>query len=283
MRRSIPFLLLLLGGLALPCGARDLLDETDPFDPFWSFRCVLTHSTQDGGQVSNDLAFTATRNLSEAGHFVLGGLNAGRKKLEGHSTPYGSLTMGGGLGVGIFTPSLTLTFGGGDRSYRYFEGSLGLDFQVADPLSVSLTLSRQVQEHSTTVGEFLGTSGRLSDRSLTIGSNAWGASLGAALLAKEWLEISVSGTRMRNVTEGIRDEVSGRELRNSGGEGTSTYATLGLGFHFLRRWSAGVSYQRGHDTYPDELYYVARLGRSLDLSGGSADWDGSSVWLGFRF
>jgi hypothetical protein len=263
--------------------AQEILEPATAFKPSWSFQAALTHSTQEGGQVSNDLSLTATWDLSEAGHYLSGGLSAGNKRLEGDRTPYGSLSVGGGLGLGIFTPSLTLTAGGGRDSYGFFDSALGFDFRVADPLSLSLTLNRQWQEHSTTWGEFLGYTGLYSDSELTIGSSSWGGILGATIRAFDWLDFSLSAGRSTNETEGIRDERSGREARNIGGTGETVSGTAGLTFRFLRAWNAGVSYQKGRDSFPDELYFSQRLGRTLALTGGEVDWDGSSVWLGYNF
>ena len=92
-------------GLDQPILDRDAITEDQSektFVPHWSGELSLARSSQPAGngqgQTENDLAFTATDNLSESGNFISLGAEGGNQKVEGGQSAYGTLSAGCGLG-----------------------------------------------------------------------------------------------------------------------------------------------------------------------------------------
>lgn len=280
----LPFILI-LAALCEPAIAQGLVDEDglSAFRPFWSFNTTVTHSAQEGGQTSNDLNLTASWTLAEAGHNISLGATGGNRKLDGERTSYGNLTLGGGLGWGAFFPSLALTGGSGGKGLRTGSIALNLDFEVARFLTLGLGVSAQTERHTGTAQELLGTTGLFAGRALEITSLSKTGGVSARTRPWDWMSFSLAFDRTLNHTEGIRDVKSGRGLQNTGGSGSTISGSAGLGFNISKHWSAGFSHQRGRDFYPGENYYLPRLGSTVNFSGGSSTFWGSSLWVGYSF
>lgn len=125
--------------------------EETPFVPHWSGQLAVNYSTRPNqlgqGQQSEELSLTGTYNITESGHFVSLEITGGQQLLEGALTNYGEVTAEGGLGLGIFLPSLSLALQQGAAALNSYSSTLTLDFQVLDSLVVGPTGTVGLENH----------------------------------------------------------------------------------------------------------------------------------------
>jgi hypothetical protein len=132
----------------------DLMDEDQPFKPYWDNEIQFSSANQQAGQSTNSLSYTGTQHYDEVGDFLSGTVETSRQKIEGVFSSTGTLTVEGGLGIGSFSPSLSLGFEGGENALKQFNGNLILDFQITDPFTLSLSLGGNAGSHEGDISAF---------------------------------------------------------------------------------------------------------------------------------
>jgi len=147
-------MLVLSGSLSILPGSL-LADDEKPFRSFWENEFRLGNSNQQGGQAVQSFGYTGTYEMSEDGDFLSADLSGTRQKVEGVFSKTGSLTLGGGLGLGAFSPSLNVGYESGESALRQFDLSFGLGFQVSEPFSLNLSLGGTAGNHQGDVTGFL--------------------------------------------------------------------------------------------------------------------------------
>ena len=252
----------------------------------WEHQFLFSRIAQEGGYLSDEVAFTAAFNLNDQGHALLGGLTAGRRRLESDPVFFGAILVGGRLGFGDFSPSLRLTGGVGGDDYRTLDITLDGELRVSDPLSLNLSLFSQYQEHTSEtdpLGIF-----PVSGTAYPVSNTVQGFTLGALIHPAGWVSVPLSTGYWTSGTGEIAgtspDHRSNRDSGSIEGGRISTVAwTIGLTLRPQDNWVFGVIYQRGQDRLPNEPYYSTRTGSSPASSGGTTDWDGYSIWAGYSF
>src|SRR3970040_339998 len=109
------------------------------FKPYWGWTAQFSATRQQAGQNIFGLSFGGPCHLDEAGDYLGFSVQPSRMKVEGVNSTTGSGSLNGGLGLGFFSPSVSLSFQGGESALRVASGNLSLGFQVADPFSVNLS------------------------------------------------------------------------------------------------------------------------------------------------
>jgi hypothetical protein len=126
-------------------------EKEKPFVPHWTGQLGFNYSTQPSqlgqGQQTQELSFTGTYDLTESGHYFSWGITGGEQLLEGALTNYGEITAEGGLGLGIFLPSLSLALQQGAAALNSYSSTLTLNFQVLDSLTAGTTGGVGLESH----------------------------------------------------------------------------------------------------------------------------------------
>jgi hypothetical protein len=131
--------------------------EDQPFKPYWENEFQLSYASQQAGQLTTSLCYTGTHHFTEGGNFLSleGVIQA--QKIEGVRSNVDILTLEGGLGIGSFTPSLSLGYELGQNDWQQMDSTLTLGFQVMDPLTINYTLGGTIGHHSGNVTGYFST------------------------------------------------------------------------------------------------------------------------------
>jgi len=252
----------------LPRGAQRL-DEGVKFTPHWSGELAFTRSSQPVGggvgQTQTDLAFTATDNLDADGAYLSLGAEAGSQKVEGAQSPFGALALSGGLVLGDFSPSLTLSSQSGDSQWRTYSGSLSLDFTLGPDFTLGLLLGGGFQGH---LGK--GAAG-------TINTKNWTAGLNLAYQAFEDLGFDLSFQRQTDITYKTGSTDMDAQDRVSS-------ISLGFDWGFTKHFALQGTAQYGREYFPSGSFYSPILGETLAHPGSpQQDFEGYSLALVWDF
>lgn len=167
--------------------------ETEMFKPNWTEQLGLSYSSQPSqtgqGQITSELDFTGTDHLTESGHSFSVGAGAGKQKVEGSSTAYGKLLLDGGLGLGVFLPSLDAQFERGQTALSSNALTANLNFQFWEPLTVGMSFSGTLESHNGPASLVGGTSGT----TVQIDDEDYSGSLVSTFQAWEFLGFTLTG------------------------------------------------------------------------------------------
>jgi hypothetical protein len=269
-------------GLEAPVLDRDAIVEDQSektFVPHWSGELSLSRSSQPApngqGQTQNDLSFTATDNLSESGNFISLGADGGNQRVEGNPSAYGTLSVGGGLGIGIFTPSLTVTGQYGEANVKNYSGTLNLDFQVFEPLTVGVLLGGGFQAHQGPVSQTTG----------TVNTKNWTSGLTLAFQAFNDLGFNASVQQQTDITYQFQFQLLGvTHVLNVNQSDRIPSVTLGADWDFAKDWALEGTAQYGREYYPKGTFYSPVLGSTVTYSQATAkDFEGYSASLIWNF
>ena len=255
-------LILLLA--SYPVFAAESDDPGDkPFKPHWGNEIGFSHTNQQAGQNTNNLNYTGTYHLDESGSFVSGEVSVSTQRVAGAVAKTGTLTFSGGTAFGIFSPSLSVGFEGGESALKQLNAGLNLGFQVADPFSISLGVGASAGNHQEDLANYfpllqtLGISamGQFDTASLS-------AYLGLSYVLNDWWTVSLTPGLGYDVT--YRVHVIDYPKYQKDVNLTDRTATLALGMDFTiaKGWVLGVSGQGGQEYAPAGTFYS-------DLAGGT--------------
>jgi hypothetical protein len=245
--------------LALPLAAGSAFgDPADsaPFKPHWGFMVGFnsagTPGDKGGGQNANDISFTVTRELSEGGDFFSAGIMGGSQKVEGSFAKYGSLTLDGGLGLGIFSPSLSLSAQTGESSFA-LSGALNLGFQVVGDINLGLNVT-----------------GGLSNRKapgVELDSKNFGGGLSVIWATSDIFSLSLGGQTSAEVAYQLILGSGGTLLKiplSNLGTVAIPSASLGFNWAFIKDFTLSGSFQRSEEIQPAGIGYSPSLGESFN-------------------
>jgi hypothetical protein len=262
-------------------------DEDKPFAPHWTGQLGLNYSNQPGqqaiagvtGQVTKDLTLTGTYNLAESGHFVSLGITGGQQKVEGADTNYGSFTLDGGLGLGIFFPSLSIVVQQGASALNSISSTLNLNFQVFDPLIVGLTLGGGLESHQGPVSQILGTSDAIDE----IDSNSWSGGVIINFTPWNFLSLSLTAQQEYDTTYQYQT-ISHTNAISLNQNSRIPSITLEPDITFWKDFVLELSVQVGQEFYPAGTIYSKLLGRTVNFSTPTTQsFTGYSIGLAYNF
>ena len=239
------------------CAQTTSFDENEnPFKPYWENEFELSSANQQAGQSTNSLSYTGTQHFNEAGNFLSAEVELSRQKVEGVVSSTGTLMVEGGLGLGSFSPSLSLGYEGGESALRQFNGNLTLGFQLWDPLALNYTLGGNAGSHQGDISAFY--------PSLTgqvrIDTAGWNTSLGPDFTPWDWWSISLTLGYEYDVTyqlQGI-DHPDKKVPVNQADQIASL--TLGLDFTLFKGFVLDLSPEVGREYQPSGAVYIPLAG-----------------------
>ncbi len=231
-------------------------EGSKPFKPHWSFMIGLNSSgtpgDKGGGQNANDLSFTVTRDLSESGDFISLGLMGGQQKVEGSQAKYGSLMMDGGVALGIFSPSLSLTVQTGESSFST-SGGLNLGFQFFNDISLGLNFT-----------------GGISSRqapSLQLDSRNFGGGLSVIWATSDIFSLSLSGQTSAEIASQLKIKLPNQTITlplNNQNPVVIPSSSIGFNWAFIKDFSLSGSFQRSMEIQPTGPSYSPSLGEAIN-------------------
>ncbi len=255
-------------------------DNGQPFKPHWENEIQLSNSNQQAGQVSGTLAYTGTWEFNEAGDFLAGEVSTIRQKLEGAGSSIGTLTASGGLGLGFFSPSLSLGFQGGDGGWKQVNTNLSLGFQIWDPVSWNLSSGGSLGSHQGPVSQWYPSI--LSDARIDTAS--WNISTGPTFVLWDWCSISLTTEFEYDVTyelQGLADAT--RKVPINQADQIATL-TLGLDFTLLKGLTLELAPQGGKEYYPAGAIYSPQAGGLVfNSSPSTVNFAGETSSLSYQF
>lgn len=263
-------------------------EDEKPFAPHWTGQLGLNYSSQPSqqgivgvnlGQVTKDLSFTGTYNLSESGHFVSLGIMGGQQKVEGADTNYGSFTLDGGLGLGIFFPSLSIVVQQGASALNSISSTLNLNFQIFDPLTIGLILGGGVESHQGPVSQILGTNDAIDE----IDSNSWSGGVIINFTPWNFLSLSLTAQQEYDTTYQYQT-ISHTNVISLNQSSRIPSLTLEPDITFWKDFVLEPSVQIGQEFYPAGKIYSKLLGRTVNFSTPTTQsFTGYSICLAYNF
>ena len=254
--------------------------EDQPFKPHWENEIQLSNSNQQAGQVSGTLAYTGTWEFNEAGDFLSGEVSTIRQKLEGTGSSIGTFTASGGLGLGFFSPSLSLGVQTGDGAWKQANTNLSLGFQIWDPVSWNLSSGGNLGSHQGPVSQWY--PAILSDARIDTAS--WNISTGPTFVLWDWWSISLTAEYEYDVTyelQGLADAT--RKVPIDQADQIATL-TLGLDFTLFKGFTLELAPQGGKEYYPSGAIYSPQAGGLVfNSSPSTVNFAGETTSISYQF
>lgn len=176
-------------------------DEDALFTPHWTGEVGYTFGNQNSGpgpgEVTQEITLTGNYYFSENGHYFSMVAGGGQETLEGANTTYGTFSVGGGLGLGLFQPALTVAFQQGAAALNSLDGTLTLNFQFTKPFALGLILEANPQSHQGALSTVLGGN---SDQIDEIDSVDLTGGLVATFTPWDFLTLSLTGEQDDSTT-----------------------------------------------------------------------------------
>ncbi len=191
-------------GAVTGSAAKSVDDTTDYGDisekifiPHWTGQLGFTYSTaptqQGQGQITKELNLTGTYNITESGDYFSVEIGLGQQLLEGSNTNYGEITGEGGLGLGIFLPSLNFQLQDGASALTSYASTLNLNFQVVDSLTVGPTGSAGLENHQGPANQIYPKDNTNPDSILEVDTGDWSGGIVVSFVPWDFLIFSLTG------------------------------------------------------------------------------------------
>ncbi|HJT23848.1 MAG TPA: hypothetical protein VJ873_04690 [bacterium] len=255
-------------------------DSDTPFKPYWENEIGLSSSNQQAGQSTNTLSYTGTQHFNEGGDFLSGEVELSKQKVEGVVSNTGTLTTEGGLGMGFFSPSLSLGYEAGENALRQFEGTLTLGFQLWDPLALAYTLGGNAGSHQGDISLFYPS---LSGNA-QIDTASWNTSLGPIFTPWDWWSISLMAGYEYDVTYQLQG-IKHPEIKVPVNQADQIASlTLGLDFTLFKGFTLDLAPQAGREYQPaGAVYSPLAGGLVVNSSPTTQNFVGGSVSVSYSF
>ena len=275
--------LLLLLCASAPARAGEGEESPGSFKPYWSETASFTFSgepsSQGQGQLTRELSFNATNTLTESGHNLVLGVAGGEEKVEGAISNYGKLTVGGGLGLGFLSPSISLEGQKGESALNSLQGTLSCGLKFFAALDLTLDGGGGLESHQGPVSAILGTSDNINE----IEDRSWSYSATVNFQAWDFLSFSLAGGqsysqtyRYQNLSQSVVHDIDKTTRTDT--------LDLGLSFRFLGNVTFDVSGEIGWENDPAGSFYSPSLGKTVNFSKPTVqDITGYSLGLSYDF
>ena len=292
MKKPMAMAVFLLFCAALPPAFTWADTPTDPmatpaaFKPHWGFELGLNSSgtpgDNGGGGAANDLSFTATRELSDSGSFFSLSAMGGSQKVEGYTAKYGSLSANGGLGLGFFQPSLSLSAQTGEESLFATTAGLNLGFQIFDDISIGVNFTGGFSSHKTPLPLLLPGA---PDVEVEVDGKNWGGGLSFIWATSEIFSLTLSGQNSNEITYQLKFKGPKVDLTVPLNQSSVIPSTsLGFNWAFVKDFALNGSVQRSAEFEPAGTSYSPSLGEVVNNDTATTLYfSGYSIGLTFNF
>lgn len=248
-------------------------DEDEPFVPHWTGEMGFNYSTQPSqsgqGQITKDFTLTGTYNLTQGGHFFSLAASGGQQTVEGANSNYGAFTVGAGLGLGFFSPSLDFTFQQGAAALNSINSTLTLNFQILDPLTLGGTLGGGYENHQGPKSQIPIKNWSALDKIVEIDSSNWTGGIVATFKAWDFLSFSLTGQNEVSSTYQIQTVLHTVQTQLTESERIPS-VLLGSSLTFFDDWTLDISIQEGQEQFPAGTIYSQVLKQTVNFSKPTA-------------
>jgi len=261
--------------------------EDKPFIPHWSGQVGLTYSNQPSqqgqGQIQKELGLSGTYDFTEDGNFISTELIGGEQLVEGVDTNYGQFNLTGGLGLGIFLPSLEMEMQRGASALDSNTLLLTFNFRLFDSLEIGPLVGAGLESHQAPASLAGIPKLGLSDRIVEYDSGNISGGLMITFIPTDFLTLSLTGQQeyddtyqYQNVIHTVSYSLNQRDRIPS--------LTLGENITFLKNFELDLSQQAGQEFYPAGLVYSPiRAKLVYNATPTSATFTGFSTGLMYNF
>jgi len=241
--------------------------DDKPFKPSWDNEVGFSHTSQQAGQNTNNLTYTGTYHFDEGGSFLSGEASVSTQKVGGVASKTGTLTASGGVGIGIFTPSLSLGIQGGESALKQADGNLTLAFQLWEPFAVSLGVGASVGSHQENLVNYFPVLQLLNQSIMgQFDTASLNTSLELAYILNDWWTLSLTTSTEYDATykvQGVKNPNISKDVNQT--DRTATL-TLGMDFTLTKNWILEVSPQVGQEYAPAGTFYSALAGGTVTFA-----------------
>ncbi len=255
-------------------------EEGKPFKPYWENEFGLSSTNQQAGQSTNALSYTGTQHFTEDGDFASGELQLERQKVEGAASGIGVLTFEGGLGLGFFSPALSIGGEWGQNAWHQLDGNLTLGFQLWDPLALNYTLGGNAGYHDGPVSQFYPS----INETARIDTASWNTTLGPSFTPWDWWSISTTVGYEYDITyelQGIYHP--NKKVPINQAEQIDTL-NLALDFTLFKGFILDLAPQVGREYLPAGAVYNPKAGGLVfNTSPTSQNFVGGTVSVSYSF
>jgi len=247
--------------------------EEKPFTPHWSGQLALNYSTQPTqqgqGQQSKELSLTGTYNITESGHYFSMEIAAGQQLLEGANTNYGEITGEGGLGLGIFQPSLSFAVQQGASALNSYTTTLNLNFQILDSLTVGPTGNLGLESHQGPASQIY-PGATNPDTVLAVDTGDWTGGAVVSYEPLDFLTFSLTGAEEIDYTFDTHG-INGNNEKTVNQSDRIDSLTLGGEVTFLKDFQLQLSVEMGEEYYSAGTVYSPITGKTQTFTKPTQD------------
>ncbi len=224
--------------------------DGESFAPSWTGEVGYSFSTEPSstgkGQVTQEITLTGTYNFTKGGNYLSLAAGGGQEVLEGLPSSYGTFSGEGGLGLGIFLPTLEIAFQQGPQASNSIDGTLTLNFQLAKPFELGAIFEGNPEGHQAPLSDVgIGTSDKIDE----VDSVDWTAGIVATVTPWDFLDFTLTGEQdyartyqYQNILHTVQHPLNQTERIPSG--------ILGANLTFLTDFTLVLTVQAGVEYIP---------------------------------
>lgn len=244
-------------------------EDGKPFAPHWTGQLGLNYSTQPTqqgqGQETKELSLTGTYNITESGHYLSVGITSGQQLLEGANTNYGEITGEGGLGLGIFQPSLSFAVQEGASALNSYSSTLNLNFEVLDCLTVGLTGGLGLENHQGPASQIYPNDTSNPNTILEVDTGNWTGGVVVSFVPWDFLTLSLTGEQETDYTFKTQG-ITHNNVKPINQSDQIPSLTLEGELTFLKDFQLLLSVQAGQEYYAAGTVYSPVTGKTQTFS-----------------
>lgn len=246
---------------------KEIEEASPPFVPHWTGQAGFTYTEQISqgvvGQVQKELSLMGTYNMSKEGDYFSTEVIGGQQNVEGTPSNYGQLNLEGGLGWGIFLPSLELELQRGASALESDSAQLTLNFKVFDPLEIGPLVTAGLEDHQGAVSTITGKSDEI--KQIDTGDIAPG--IVVTFIPSDNLTLSLTAQQEYDDTYNVRSIVTLVTVPNFTPQRDRIPSlTLGENILFSKDLELDLTEQAGEEYLPAGTVYSPVLGKTVTNS-----------------
>jgi hypothetical protein len=258
-------------------------DEDEPFTPNWTGAVGFTYSTEPDpsgqAEITQELTLTGTYNLTKGGNYFSLAAGGGQQILEGLPSSYGTFSGEGGLGLGVFLPTLEIAFQQGALASNSIDATLTMNFQLFKPFELGAMFEGNPESHQAPLSQVVGGT---SDKIDEIDSVDWTAGIVATISPFDFLDFTLTGEedyartyQWQNILHTAQHSLNSTERIPSG--------ILGANLTFLTDFTLALTLQEGEEYIPAGVSYNPIRKKTTDYTSATQQsFSGYSVGLTYN-
>ncbi|HTC19219.1 MAG TPA: hypothetical protein VK859_00120, partial [bacterium] len=234
--------------------------------------------------VTQELTLTGTYNLTKGGNYFSLAAGGGQQILEGLPSSYGTFSGEGGLGLGIFLPTLEVAFQQGAQASNSIDATLTLNFQLFKAFELGALFEGNPESHQAPLNDLFANqlAPLKGDKIDEVDSVDWTVGVVATLTPFDFLDFTLTGEQdyartyqYQNILHTVQSGLVETERIPSG--------ILGVNLTFLTDFTLALTLQEGVEYIPAGPSYNPIRKKTTDYSVATEQsFSGYSVGLTYN-